>query len=289
MKKLKETAERLINISPDVSTDTLLDLLWQYLLYSPKMPLRLLQEQLLNKSERYSLAIFDKYFTGRELTFQAFKWGKGPRKILLTHGWGSKAADFYDLVSALTTLPDTEIIAFDVPGNGSSEGELANLFLFIQAVKNVISQFGAPDILIGHSLGAMANIIALRETNLTPSLVISITPLIRLKENFEASMDAVHIDKKIQALWFDRFQQVFGVPASQVNLNFFYDFDARLKHLLFYDPSDKVAPDKYLQEFLVQHPFIDTRQYAGVGHEKVLRSSEVIGEITKEITAVLDL
>jgi pimeloyl-ACP methyl ester carboxylesterase len=253
------------------------------------MPLRLLQALLLAKSERYSLAMFDKHFTGRELTFQAFKWGKGSRRILLTHGWGSKAADSYDLVSALTTLPDTEVIAFDVPGNGSSEGELANLFLFIQAVKNVICQFGAPDILIGHSLGAMANIIALKGIQVTPSLVVSITPLIRLKENFEASMDAVHIDKKIQELWFDRFQQVFGVPASQINLNFFYDFNAKLKHLLFYDPSDKVAPDEYLQEFLAQHLFIETREYNNVGHERVLRSNEVIAEIMKEITAVLNL
>ncbi len=56
------------------------------------------------------------------------------RKLLITTGWGSKAADFSELIQALRAIDDLEIIAFDAPGNGSSEGELSNLLLFIFSV-----------------------------------------------------------------------------------------------------------------------------------------------------------
>jgi len=37
-------------------------MLWQYICYSPKMPARLLQQQMLDKSEMLTLTVNDEYF-----------------------------------------------------------------------------------------------------------------------------------------------------------------------------------------------------------------------------------
>jgi alpha-beta hydrolase superfamily lysophospholipase len=284
MKKLKQIITD-IKLGAFNHPDELNDMLWQFICYSPKMPARLQQEQLLNEAEKFSLNVTDEYFLGKELAFNGFKWGRGPNKILITHGWGSKAADFSDLISALKQNEELEIIAFDAPGNGSSEGELSNLLLYIEAIKAIVLNYGTPDIFIGHSLGAMANIVALKEMMITPSLLISIAPLIRLKENFEYSMRAIDIAPQAQHAFLNSFEEKFKTPASTYNLNSWYTFDVQLKHWLAYDKADQVSDYIYLEEFLTNHPYITSKNYEGTGHERILKSPDLITDITNLITA----
>jgi len=162
MKKLKQIIQT-VKASTDDSPG-LNDLLWQLICYSPKMPVRMRQQQLLDESEKHSLYALDEFFVKRDLLFNTFKWGSGSKRIIITHGWGSKAADFSELITALREIPDTEIIAFDAPGNGSSEGELSNLELYVHAVAAIIKHYGKPDVMIGHSLGGITNVMAVAQT-----------------------------------------------------------------------------------------------------------------------------
>ena len=275
MKKLKQI---ISSIKADTvnTPDELTNLLWGFICYSPKMPVRFQQEQLLNKGENFTLKVKDDFFAKRELNFNGFKWGKGKYKVLITHGWGSKAADFYELISKLRQLKDLTIIAFDAPGNGSSEGELSNLLLFKDAVKTLIAEFGSPDILIGHSLGGMANIIALSELGIEPALLISISPLIRLKENFEQSMASVGIATSAQQRFLESFTEKFNVPASQHNLIDGYRVNDKINHLLLYDKNDQISTYDFLSEFLDNNPNIDARDFEDAGHERIIKTEQVI-------------
>lgn len=263
------------------------DLLWQMICYSPKMPLRLQGERLLNTAEKFSLPVKDEFFTKTDLVFNGFKWGNGPYKVLITHGWGSKAADFGEIISALLTIDGVEVIAFDVPGNGSSESELSNLGLFIETVKTIIEEYGTPDIVIGHSLGAMANVIALKQLQIIPKLLISITPLIRLKENFEAIMTAVNVSPEAQIRFLDSFEERIGVPASFFNLDTQYTFGSELNHWLAFDPDDRISTYDYMKPFLVARPCIRFKEYDGVGHERILKSETLLADLISEVKAAL--
>ncbi len=288
MKKLKQIVNEIKTLSPEASNE-LEHLLWPYICYSPKMPLRLAQEQLLQGAEKVSLKVNDEYFADKELLFNTFKWGNGKNKVFLTHGWGSKAADFNELITALTTIEDLEIIAFDAPGNGSSEGDLSNLLLFKQAVHAIVLHYGKPDIVIGHSLGAMANVIALREMQITPSLLISLTPLVRLKESFELSMDALDIPHASQTAFLESFSTKFGVPASHFTLDNWYNFDVQLNHWLVFDSNDVISPYLYLEKFLANHQFIKVSNYEGVGHDKAIKSSIIITDLIEMVNSTLKL
>lgn len=255
----------------------------EFIFYSPKMPLRLHQEQLIAASKQFSLPVFDTYFTKAEVSINCFSWGSGKRKILLTHGWASKALDFYELIVELQKIDDLEVIAFDAPGNGSSISEFSNLMLYADSVKAIAQNYAQPDVLIGHSLGGMANVIALQEMNLSPELLISIAPLIRLKENFEQSLDSVNISDKDQDIFFANFEKEFPVAASHFNLTELYQLSPDTNHFLAFDPEDHISPYSYLKEFLDKNPAINTKSFEGVGHYKILKSVEVIEDVVKRI------
>jgi len=282
MKKLRQIITQ-IRTDTTISPDEFNELLWQLICYSPKMPVRLQQQQLLDEAEKFSLTVKDEYFEKRDLRFNGFKWGNGSHKVLITHGWGSKAADFAEIITSLRGINNLEIIAFDAPGNGSSEGELSNLLLFVQAVKAIVYAYGNPDIFIGHSLGAMANIVALKEMTLSPSLLISLAPLIRLKENFEYSMNMVDIPHKAQDTFLKSFENKFGKPASFYNLKDWYPFDEQVKHWLAYDQNDPISPNGYLEEFLNTYPSVISQNYVDTGHERIIKSTQIINDLVDEV------
>jgi pimeloyl-ACP methyl ester carboxylesterase len=285
MKKLKLLHRHLIALENKDSLD-LADTLWDLICYSPKMLPRLQQQQLLDEATKFTLEVDDPHFAKSALIFNGFIWGDGSRKILITHGWGSKAIDFDEVIAALKTIDDIQIIAFDAPGNGSSEGELSNLLLFAKAAQAIITKYGAPDVMIGHSLGAMANVIAINETGIKPGLQISIAPLVKLKENFIASMDMVAIPKPTQDKFFEAFEQLFEMQASNFNIIDLYKDGAAAKHWLAFDREDKISPYLFLQEFLALHPDVITQEYTGLGHERIIKDAGVVRDIVALVGAI---
>lgn len=86
MKHLKHVIQSIKQ--QDETSNELQQLIWELICYSPKMPLRLHQQQLINLSEQIQLKAYDRYFSEKELSFPCFIWGEGARTILLIHGWG---------------------------------------------------------------------------------------------------------------------------------------------------------------------------------------------------------
>ncbi|WP_316832901.1 alpha/beta hydrolase [Pedobacter aquatilis] len=286
MKRLKEIVNAL-KISAENQHQDAEKLIREFIFYSPKMPLRLHQEQLLAEAKRFSLPVFDTYFTAKALTINCFSWGTGAVKVLLTHGWASKAADFYELITALRNIDDLEIIAFDAPGNGSSVSEFSNLMLYADSVKAIAADYAKPDFYVGHSLGGMANVIAIQEAGLKPKQLISIAPLIRLKENFEQSMQSVNIGVEAQANFFHNFSKEFPVKADHFNLSSLYHLNPAIQHFLAYDVEDHISPYAYLNTFLEQNPQIKAKAYPDAGHYKILKSPEVIEDVVALIKSAL--
>jgi hypothetical protein len=73
-------------------------MLWQLICYSPKMSPRLQQQQLLDEAQKFTLPVDDPHFAKSVLNFNGFIWGDGSKKVLISHGWGSKAIDFDEVI-----------------------------------------------------------------------------------------------------------------------------------------------------------------------------------------------
>jgi len=281
MKHLKHVIQSIKQ--QDETSNELQQLIWELICYSPKMPLRLHQQQLINLSEQIQLKAYDRYFSEKELSFPCFIWGEGARTILLIHGWGSKALDFYDLIKGLLTLPDVKVIAFDAPGNGGAEGNLSNLFLFAEAIKEIEKVYGIPDVMIGHSLGGMAAVRVLQETHEFPTHLITIAPLINLKENFKGSMTSVEVSPDNQQLFLDDFETLYQQSIDTFHVQEMYDFDDNITHTLIYEQNDTVTPVADIEEFLAQHPEVIPMKTEHTSHAKIISDTEVISKIVQQL------
>ncbi|WP_432714659.1 alpha/beta fold hydrolase [Pedobacter sp.] len=279
---MKTYKQRLLQVKQAQDLQELLPALWNYISFPIRLPNRPHQKDLLEQAVHFSMQAPDPYFAKGELTFNGYIWGNGKKKIYLSHGWSSKATDFTEIITALIALDDVQVIAFDALGNGSSEGELSNLMLYVKPLEAIINTYGMPDILIGHSLGVMANIVALKEFQTQPALLISITPVVELKQNFTGMMNHAEVSPENQAIWFNAFHEFYKFPVSYFDIKSLYSPQAAIKHIVFYDQDDELLPYVQLAEFLQQQPEIITKEFNGAGHYKILKEQALI-EAIKEV------
>lgn len=282
---MKTYKQRLVEVRKAEDPAARLKALWNYISFPIRLPNRPHQEELMAQASRFSMPVEDPYFAKKELTFQGYIWGSGSRKIYLTHGWSSKAADFTEIITALQLLEDVQIIAFDALGNGSSEGELSNLMLYVKPLEAIIENCGMPAVLIGHSLGAMANVVALKSFELRPKLLLSITPVIELADNFTGMMNHAGVISEDQSRWFQDFLDYYKLPVSYFDMKSLYSALPATKHLVFYDESDEMLPYTQLEVFLQEHLEIETQSFNGAGHYRILREPGFI-EILRDALAV---
>ncbi len=283
---MKTYKQRLLQVKESQDHRELLSALWNYLSFSIRLPNRSHQKALLEQAISFSMQAPDPYFANKELTFNGFIWGSGHKKIYLTHGWSSKAADFTEIITALMELKDVKIIAYDALGNGGSEGELSNLMLYVKPLEAIINTYGMPEILIGHSLGVMANLVALKEFKTQPELLISITPVVELKQNFIGMMNYAEVSPEDQSSWFNDFIKYYKLPVSYFDLKSLYALPASTKHILYYDENDEMVPYVQLTEFLQQQPQIMAKDFNSAGHYRILKEQALISAIKEAITGI---
>lgn len=89
----------------------------------------------------------------KKIQIQTYHWAGKGSKILLIHGWDSHTYRWKALVKRLKAL-DYDIVAFDAPAHGYSEGNILNVPIYNEVLELMIKKHN-PDFLIGHSVGAM--------------------------------------------------------------------------------------------------------------------------------------
>lgn len=280
---MKTYKQRLLEVRKTADPKALLTALWNYISFPIRLPNRPHHEALLEQATRFSMQVNDPYFAKKDLSFQGYIWGTGSRKIYLTHGWSSKAADFTEIITVLLALEDVQVIAFDAIGNGSSEGELSNLMLYVKPLEAIVARYGMPEVLIGHSLGAMANVVALQAFEAQPKLLISITPVIELADNFTGMMNHAGVNAAAQATWFQDFHDYYKLPVSYFDMKSLYVELPDTKHLVFYDEQDEMLAYAQLERFLKQQPELETQAFNGAGHYRILRDEAFVEALSAAV------
>lgn len=90
------------------------------------------------------------------LSIMTYRWIGGKQTILLGHGWESNAARWKRYITFFKEN-DYNIIAMDAPAHGKSGGKLFNAVIYSEFI-NVVAKRFQPEIIIGHSVGAMASV-----------------------------------------------------------------------------------------------------------------------------------
>lgn len=71
-----------------------------------------------------------------------YYWGVEGPKVLLAHGWESRASHFAQLIKTLVEQ-GFQVVGFDAPGHGDAEGNQSSIVEFIEIIERLAHQEGA--------------------------------------------------------------------------------------------------------------------------------------------------
>ncbi|MBS1489483.1 MAG: alpha/beta hydrolase [Bacteroidetes bacterium] len=231
--------------------------------------------EFLNTAERFIVN-----FDGKKV--QAYRWGNGPKKLLLLHGWESHSYWWKSIVTHLSKEKFT-LYSVDAPAHGLSEGHYINMPYYSELIEKMISEYGRFDALLGHSFGAFSMIYTFHRTPKlgTPKLVIMASPgevtefVVYYQRTLGLSrqtMDAVRA----------YFEEAVGQSPSFFSLKEFVK-TLHNEGLIIHDKNDYEAP--FLHALEAHHNWHNSKMIttSGLGHN--LKSTELISEVEKFLDA----
>ena len=202
-------------------------------------------------------------------------WGAGPR-VLLAHGWEGTARDMVPIARALAER-DRSVTVFDMPAHGRSEGRTTTLPEMADAVAAVARATGAPDAVVGHSLGAAASVLALRD-GVDASAAALLAPVaepwlfLRRLADLLAFSDARYegLVAQIQERAGIAIHAIDGATAAR---------SLTARALILHDPSDRQVPFSQGEAIANAWPGAKLHVTQGLGHRRLLYDEHCIAQV----------
>jgi pimeloyl-ACP methyl ester carboxylesterase len=208
------------------------------------------------------------------LPVAGWSWGAaGSPTVLLVHGWSGLAADMAPLAGAFARA-GFRAVAFDLPAHGRTPGRRTSLGEWVRVLPSLAEWCGGVQAVVGHSLGAAAVTLALRD-GLAAKRVVLVAPPVG------------------PPYFLARVQRFIGLPAERVPGmereivaaagRPIALFDAARAAaaltqpaLIFHDPADREVP--YAHAEAIAHAWRGSRLIAmeGAGHFRILSAPEVL-------------
>jgi pimeloyl-ACP methyl ester carboxylesterase len=200
-----------------------------------------------------------------------YRWGSADRRVLLVHGWGGRAAQFFALIRHLTDA-GFEVIAFDAPAHGASSGSFASGPAFAHAARAVVEVSGPFYGIVAHSLGAPASAIALSQ-GLTIERAVFLAPAAFIEPLLEEFIRLRRLPEPVATELRQRFAARYSAEIISVP-HMARDF--RTPVLIFHDPEDRDLSFSHGEAIATAWPSAELIAASGVGHWRILRDQTVI-------------
>lgn len=202
-----------------------------------------------------------------------YEYGKGEKMILLVHGWSGRGTQLFSLADFLVEK-GYKIVSFDAPAHGKSEGKKTYMKEFVACILEICQKYKAFDAIIGHSLGAMSCVNAVRLGAKTSCLVcIGGGDLVSdIIEDFIRKMDmnqyvrefiTSHLTHKLQE---DINEYSVSVAVKNISVPL----------LIIHDEDDHDVPVQSAHQIHRAAPDSQLIITQGLGHRRVLADDKVI-------------
>ena len=201
----------------------------------------------------------------------AWQWGEGP-PVLLVHGWEGRAAQFSQFIPRLLEQ-GFSAVAFDAPAHGQSPGGRASLKTFAHAARSVAAGVGRLQGVIGHSLGGLAALLALRQSLGTETAVVIAPP--SPSSHFSVFSQRLGLDEGARARIARRIEAEVGLPFTDVE-GAALAADLSTPGLVIHDRRDKEAPWLFGAATAAAWPDAVLHTTEALGHRRILRDPAVI-------------
>lgn len=181
----------------------------------------------------------DRTITVENLKLQTYRWAGSGKTILLIHGWESHTHRWKVLVEQLHKQ-NYNIIAFDAPAHGYSDGDRLYVPIYEKALQEMIEIYN-PEFLIGHSIGALT---AIYNQSLHPSAdikkLVILGPPDQLETIIADYQQILGLDKRVLDILDAYFQKNFGFKTKEFSASAFAQ-KLDVHGLIIHDKNDKIT------------------------------------------------
>ncbi|MFY7957231.1 MAG: alpha/beta fold hydrolase [Flavobacterium macrobrachii] len=210
-----------------------------------------------------------------------YNYGESDKKILLVHGWSGRGTQLVKIADEMLKL-GYSTISFDAPAHGKSDGKTTIMTEFIASIIEIEKQFGPFEFAIGHSLGGMSILNAIKQ-NLIVKKAIIIGSGDIIQDVIDDFIQKLQLKPKIGLLLKNHFEKKYNEPME----NYSASFSAKsvtIPVLIIHDKDDDDVAIKAahnIHKHLKNSTLMITE---GLGHRKILGDTKVIESIKEFIS-----
>ncbi len=216
------------------------------------------------------------YIESIDKNIVTYEYGKSDRKILLVHGWSGRGTQLYKIADELLKI-GFSTVSFDAPAHGKSQGKSTIMSEFIQSILEIDKLYGPFEIAIGHSLGGMSVLNAIKDgLKVNKAIIIGSGDIVQ--DILDEFISKLGLKPEISQRLRDRFENKY-----QIKMDSFSGYRAaqkvKIPVLVIHDNDDPEVPVKagiHIHENLENGSLFLTD---GLGHRKILGNQNVITKI----------
>lgn len=202
-----------------------------------------------------------------------YQYGKSEKKILLVHGWSGRGTQLFKIADELLKA-GYSTISFDAPAHGKSPGKTTIMVDFIATTLEIEKQFGPFEAAIGHSLGGMSVLNAIKKgLKVNHAVVIGSGDIVEdIMDDFVAKLE---LKPEVSYLLRLHFEKKYGEKMNSYSA-FLAAKETDIPVLVIHDNNDPEVPVKagiHIHKYLKNGELLLTD---GLGHRKILGNTKVI-------------
>jgi len=192
-----------------------------------------------------------------------------PKRILLIHGWESRATQMYGLVPDLLAQ-GFEVTALDMPRHGHSTGSQSNPYIFGQTILMAQQKLGEFDGIVAHSMGAGATAFSLQNGLNTQKLVLVSGPssINNILNHFAGLMG---LNEKTTQYFIQEIEKTVGIAKEHLDV-LSGKKQITTPTLVVHDESDLEVPFSESQRMVSAFSQGELLVTKGLGHRQILKS-----------------
>ncbi|WP_430613477.1 alpha/beta hydrolase [Flavobacterium sp. JP2137] len=198
------------------------------------------------------------------------------KKALLVHGWNGRGTQLVTIANMLLES-DYTVVSFDATGHGRSPKNKSNMTEFIEACFVLQQQYGPFDLIVGHSLGGMATINAIKEgLQVKKAVIIGSGDVVQ--DIIKDFVKQLELKPQIALLMKQRFEDHFKQTMESFCVHQAAE-QVDLPVLVIHDENDRDVPVSAahnIYEHLKKGELFITKK---LGHRKILGDKTVIQRI----------
>lgn len=203
-----------------------------------------------------------------------WRWGsRDAPLVVLAHGWGGYAAQMRAFVFPLLSA-GYQVVAYDQPAHGVSEGRLTGLPDFADVLAEIAWHHGGAHAVVAHSLGAGAAALALANGRLRFDKVVLVSPPADLVGYSRRFARWHWMPETVRRAMQSAIEERYGVAWESLEVTRLAP-RLRTPALVIHDRDDRMVPWTHGTQVAQVWPGARLMSTDGLGHLRILRDDAV--------------